>query len=105
MKWGGRAANGREWWSKCHSVENSRWLFALFSSRCDLKLPQGQTGQGFIFRCLWKAGASKSFEVQHYGGVIYTPLALTQPKRAFRSGHDPFGDRDDTDLPEVRPAV
>ena len=25
--------------------------------------------------------------------------------RAFRSGHDPFGDRDDTDLLEVRPAV
>lgn len=46
-----------------------------------------------------------SSEVQHYWGVTYTPLAITQPIQAFKSGHDPFGDRDDTDLLEVRPAV
>ena len=46
-----------------------------------------------------------SSEVQDYWGVIYTPLALAQPIRAFKSGRDPFRDRDDTDLLEVRPAV
>jgi len=46
-----------------------------------------------------------SSDVQYYGGVIYTPLALTQPIRAIKSGRDPFRDRDDTDLLEVRPAV
>ena len=40
------------WWSKCHSVENSRGVFVLFSDNYYPKPLQGQTGQGFIFRHL-----------------------------------------------------
>ena len=60
------------WWSKCHSVENSHGLFALFSNNYDPRPLRGPTGQGFIFRYLWEAGAFMSSELQDYGGVICT---------------------------------
>jgi hypothetical protein len=42
----------KNWWSKCHSVENSRGLFVLFSdSYYPQPLPE-QSGQRFIFRHL-----------------------------------------------------
>lgn len=69
----------RRRWSTCHSVENSRRLFVLFSSNYYLQPHWGQTRQDFILRYLWIVDAFMCSEVEDRGGCNPYPTRCQTP--------------------------